>query len=200
MEHNEEFEPLETVEQETLEQLEDDTATRVDEPWSHRFEKKERPTTRSAKNHADPEASLYTKIIFVVLAILIVVVLGWIGLKTLGIGKPAGEVTTSPTRVSKLTIQTTTTETTKKSDESATTTTTADNKTTTTTTTATERKETTKANNRGNRSTTTYSVKSGDTLYSLARRFGMTVDEIMSLNGLSSDRLSIGQKLSVYEN
>lgn len=40
-----------------------------------------------------------------------------------------------------------------------------------------------------------YMVKSGDTLYSIARKYNLTVDEIKRLNNLKSDTLSIGQKL-----
>ena len=40
-----------------------------------------------------------------------------------------------------------------------------------------------------------YTVKSGDTLWLLARRFNTTVDAIMRLNGLTSDLLNIGQVL-----
>ena len=46
-------------------------------------------------------------------------------------------------------------------------------------------------------STTIYIVKSGDNLYSIARRYNVTVNEIKSLNNLSSNLLSIGQKLSI---
>ncbi|HHB77835.1 MAG TPA: LysM peptidoglycan-binding domain-containing protein, partial [Saprospiraceae bacterium] len=37
----------------------------------------------------------------------------------------------------------------------------------------------------------------GDTLYSLAKAFGLTVDELKALNGLTSNTLKIGQKLRV---
>lgn len=43
----------------------------------------------------------------------------------------------------------------------------------------------------------TYTVKSGDTLWKLARTYGTTVDAIKNLNGLTSDMLSIGQKLRI---
>ena len=44
-----------------------------------------------------------------------------------------------------------------------------------------------------------YIVKSGDTLYSIANKYGMTVNELKSLNNLTSDALSIGQELVVSE-
>lgn len=44
---------------------------------------------------------------------------------------------------------------------------------------------------------TTYTVKSGDNLYSIAGRFNTTVNEIKELNGLTSNLLSIGQVLTI---
>lgn len=44
---------------------------------------------------------------------------------------------------------------------------------------------------------TTYTVKRGDTLYSIAREHGMTVGDLKAWNGLSSDRLAIGQVLKL---
>ncbi len=44
---------------------------------------------------------------------------------------------------------------------------------------------------------TIYTVKSGDTLWLLSRRFNTTVDAIKRLNGLTSDELSIGQVLKI---
>lgn len=43
----------------------------------------------------------------------------------------------------------------------------------------------------------TYTVRSGDTLWLLANRYGTTVDAIKSMNGLTSDNLSIGQVLRI---
>jgi D-gamma-glutamyl-meso-diaminopimelic acid endopeptidase CwlS len=43
----------------------------------------------------------------------------------------------------------------------------------------------------------TYTVQRGDTLYSIARRFGTTVAALMELNGLSSSALSLGQVLKL---
>ncbi|MFB8150552.1 LysM peptidoglycan-binding domain-containing protein, partial [Bacillus subtilis] len=48
-------------------------------------------------------------------------------------------------------------------------------------------------------STTTYTVKSGDNLGSIAQRFGMTLSEIQSLNNISNpDKIQVGQVLKVY--
>ncbi|MFN8304882.1 MAG: LysM domain-containing protein [Saprospiraceae bacterium] len=48
------------------------------------------------------------------------------------------------------------------------------------------------------RTLATYTVAAGDTLYGIARRFGMSVTELQNLNSLSSSSLSIGQKLKVW--
>lgn len=42
-----------------------------------------------------------------------------------------------------------------------------------------------------------YVVKKGDTLWSIAKKYGLTVDELKKLNKLSTNNLSIGQKLVV---
>ncbi|MBX3102748.1 MAG: LysM peptidoglycan-binding domain-containing protein [Bacteroidetes bacterium] len=42
-----------------------------------------------------------------------------------------------------------------------------------------------------------HTVQAGDTLYGLANRYGTTVQNIMRLSGLSSDKLSLGQRLRV---
>lgn len=43
----------------------------------------------------------------------------------------------------------------------------------------------------------THTVRKGDTLYSLSKRYGTSVEELMKLNKLSGSNLSIGQKLIV---
>lgn len=45
---------------------------------------------------------------------------------------------------------------------------------------------------------TIYTVRSGDVLGSIAKRYGVTVANIKSWNGLYSDKLQIGQKLKIY--
>jgi len=42
-----------------------------------------------------------------------------------------------------------------------------------------------------------HKVKKGDTLYSLSKKYGTTVNELMKLNNLSSSNLSLGQKIVV---
>ncbi len=42
-----------------------------------------------------------------------------------------------------------------------------------------------------------YVVKKGDGLYSIGKKFNLTVDELKLLNGLTSNELSVGQKLKV---
>lgn len=54
-------------------------------------------------------------------------------------------------------------------------------------------------NKPGNTTLKTYTVKPGDTLYKIQRETGVTVAEIMKLNNLKSDLLSIGQKLKLTE-
>lgn len=45
--------------------------------------------------------------------------------------------------------------------------------------------------------TTTYTVESGDNLTRIARDFGVTVDAIMTANGLSSSVIRVGQELQI---
>lgn len=43
----------------------------------------------------------------------------------------------------------------------------------------------------------TYEVEAGDTLYTISGEYGLTIAEIKEINGLTGDRLSIGQKLRI---
>lgn len=45
--------------------------------------------------------------------------------------------------------------------------------------------------------TTTYTIKSGDTLYSIAKKYETTVDKIKQLNNLSNNTLTIGMQLQI---
>ena len=44
---------------------------------------------------------------------------------------------------------------------------------------------------------TTYTVKKGDTLYSIAKKFNTTINNIMSKNNLKTNTLSVGQTLKI---
>jgi LysM repeat protein len=44
-----------------------------------------------------------------------------------------------------------------------------------------------------------YSVKEGDSLWSIGRKYYVTVDTLRELNDLSSDDLQIGQKLLIVK-
>lgn len=43
----------------------------------------------------------------------------------------------------------------------------------------------------------TYKVEQGDTLYSISKKHNLTVDQLMQMNGMSSNAISIGQVLKV---
>jgi len=45
----------------------------------------------------------------------------------------------------------------------------------------------------------THVVQPGETVYAISRKYGMTVDEVVDLNGLSSYDLNVGQELKVYD-
>ena len=51
--------------------------------------------------------------------------------------------------------------------------------------------------NKGQDTTTTYTVQSGDSLYSIAKKFNTSVDSLKKKNGLGSTMLSIGQVLKI---
>ncbi|SOE22805.1 membrane-bound lytic murein transglycosylase D [Spirosomataceae bacterium TFI 002] len=48
-----------------------------------------------------------------------------------------------------------------------------------------------------NSSTSYHTVSSGETLFSISNRYGMSVDELKNKNGLSSNTISVGQRLKV---
>ena len=53
------------------------------------------------------------------------------------------------------------------------------------------------SNSKTNTSSTTYTVKSGDTLSGIAKKYGTTYTAIMNLNGMKSTLIKVGQKLQV---
>ena len=50
-----------------------------------------------------------------------------------------------------------------------------------------------------NKKIITYTVEKGDTLYGISKKFGMSVDDILELNEMSSPDLSVGWNIQVYE-
>lgn len=52
-----------------------------------------------------------------------------------------------------------------------------------------------KSNNSGSKTINTYTVKKGDTLYSIGRRYNISVETLKQYNGLLSNDIQIGQKL-----
>lgn len=44
----------------------------------------------------------------------------------------------------------------------------------------------------------THTVQPGETMYAISRKYGMTVDEVMDLNGMKDFNLNVGQDLKVY--
>jgi hypothetical protein len=44
-----------------------------------------------------------------------------------------------------------------------------------------------------------YTVKQGDTLYNISKRFGLTVDDMKALNNMADNNIKIGQKLVVVK-
>jgi flagellum-specific peptidoglycan hydrolase FlgJ len=52
-------------------------------------------------------------------------------------------------------------------------------------------------NSKGNTSSTEYRVEQGDTLYSISRKFNLTIDELKKKNNLNENAVAIGQTLKV---
>ncbi len=51
--------------------------------------------------------------------------------------------------------------------------------------------------NQENKASKTYTVKKGDTLYSISKRYNISVDELKRINNLPDNTISIGQKLKI---
>jgi len=63
--------------------------------------------------------------------------------------------------------------------------------------TATSSRPNTSTRATGSSAPKTYRVRQGDTLFSIARQFSISVDELKRLNGLANDRIKIGDQLTV---
>lgn len=60
------------------------------------------------------------------------------------------------------------------------------------------KKEVTPASSIAETAATTYKVRSGDVLGAIARRFGVRVSDLMAWNNLRSDRINVGQVLTIF--
>jgi len=60
-------------------------------------------------------------------------------------------------------------------------------------------KDNTKATEQSSAKKTTYTVKSGDSLYAIAKANGVTVDQIKKWNNLTTDKIHPGQQLILYK-
>lgn len=164
--------------------------TQIDEPWDYHFEDEidQDDSSRTVKLHPQ-NTSLYTKIIFVVIVLLALAALLWLGAKALKIIPGSADKTQSVTVpvVQKLTIQST---------ESISETTQAE------TTQASTQEQTTTTRSTGNETTATnsgtvYTVKSGDSLYRIAKAHNVTVAALQSANGSAANNLQPGQTLTI---
>ena len=53
------------------------------------------------------------------------------------------------------------------------------------------------ANKKATSKPSTYKVVSGDNLYKISKRFGVTIDALKKANGMTNDNLSVGQSLKI---
>lgn len=150
--------------------------TIIEEPWLHQFESDETDSsTRTSRHIKTNGSSLYTKIIFTVFVLIILVVGAWAVLKGFNVIGGTSQQGTATPAVPKLVLQSQTTTTTVKADEQSSSTTKSNTSAQTTTSTA-------RSNATGE---TTYTVASGDSAYTIAEAFGMTVSDFYTLNGMT---------------
>lgn len=172
-----------------------DQETIIDEPWAHQFEEGPEKTTRSARNHDNKKgANLYTKIIFGAIFFAIVVVATWAVLRGLNIVKgSSGQNETTPP-VPRLVLQSQTTSSSgTPSDESATTT-----STTTSSSLESSNIETSATSSSAQQSGRTHVIKSGESAYSIASKYGITVSQFYTLNGINANTVLLpGQTVIV---
>lgn len=194
----------------------EDAETIVDQPWDYQFEEDQEPATRSAKLHPVAANSLYTKLIFGVVALLILVIVGYFLASAAGLLK-GGSAATTVSQTPKLTLQSQSTATTKKAEGNEATTAAGDNKSSETTqasqsksseaaqttaamTSQTETQAATQeqtvqpANAAGG---STHTIQPGDSLWAVAQRYGVTVDALRAANGATAASMVVGQTLVI---
>ncbi|MEO8884679.1 MAG: LysM peptidoglycan-binding domain-containing protein [Mucilaginibacter sp.] len=42
-----------------------------------------------------------------------------------------------------------------------------------------------------------YTIKQGDTLYNISKRFGLTIDELKALNNMADNTIKLGQQIII---
>lgn len=151
--------------------------TIIEEPWAHQFEQEDvQEATRASRHKSKTESSLYTKIIFVVFFLIILVVGAWAILKGANLlGGTSKQGSTTPA-VPKLVLQSQTTQST------TTTSATSRTKATETTQSANTAQQT---QNNATAQSGTYTIVAGDSASAIAGRFGMTISEFYALNGFT---------------
>lgn len=176
----------------------EDAETIVDQPWEYQFDEESEPATRSAKLHPVASNSLYTKLIFGVVALLILVIVGYFLASAVGLLK-GGSSATTVSQTPKLTLQSqSTTASATSSGQSETSETTK-----TTETTVSESSTTTKTESQSVNSSTnaaggsTHTIQAGDSLWAIAQRYGVTVEALRAANGATASAMIVGQTLTI---
>ena len=62
---------------------------------------------------------------------------------------------------------------------------------------ATSQAKNSRTNNKSKKASTTHKVQSGENLWRIANKYGVSVDEVKAANGMKNDKLSIGQELKI---
>lgn len=164
-------------------QLEVNQDTIIEEPWAHQFEQEEaQETTRSSRHQSTTKSSLYTKIIFVVFFLIILVVGVWAVLKGANLLNGTSQQGSTTPAVPKLVLQSQTTQATTTSAQSNMTQAVTTTKATETTQVANTTQEN-QTNTTGQ--TGTYTIKAGDSASTIAAAHQMTITEFYALNGFT---------------
>lgn len=153
--------------------------TIIEEPWAHQFEQYDAQSTRASRHQVTAGSSLYTKIIFVVFFLIILVVGAWAILKGANLlGGTSQQGSTTPA-VPKLVLQSQTTQSTTQQNSSSVTTS-RSSESSSQVNTAQENQNAT-ANQSG-----TYKIVAGDSASTIAAAHNMTIAEFYALNGFTA--------------